>query len=186
MLHLPQDDLLAITRAFLNPDVSRSGLPPCPRRHGASNLNALKPKEIETLSKEFTDRLFSARHREPTGKHEFDQLCHELQIDYRLTKPRSPQPTVIVESFNGRIADKLKTNRFVSGKDLEQPIMRYVTLYNTQFPQPALGSRNPIQAMMDWHRSNPNLFVRKSGNRPKCDQYVASYTTSLIYLIHQS
>lgn len=41
---LPLDDLLAVTRKFLNPDVSRSGLDRCLCRHGVSNLNALRPK----------------------------------------------------------------------------------------------------------------------------------------------
>ncbi len=91
--------------------------------------------------KEFTDRLFASRHREPTGHHEFYKLCDELDIEHRLTKPRSPQTNGMVERFNGRIADVLKTQRFVSGEDLEQTIMRYVALYNTQFPQSALGSR---------------------------------------------
>jgi transposase-like protein len=44
MLLLPLDDLLAVTREFLNPDVSRSGLDRCLRRHGVSNLNTLRPK----------------------------------------------------------------------------------------------------------------------------------------------
>jgi hypothetical protein len=44
MLLLPLDDLLAVCREFLNPDVSRSGLDRCLRRHGVSNLNALRPK----------------------------------------------------------------------------------------------------------------------------------------------
>jgi hypothetical protein len=44
MLLLPLDDLLAVAREFLNPDVSRSGLDRCLRRHGVSNLNALRPK----------------------------------------------------------------------------------------------------------------------------------------------
>ncbi|MDO6588619.1 IS481 family transposase, partial [Salipiger sp. 1_MG-2023] len=43
-LLLPLDDLLAVVREFLNPDVSRSGLDRCLRRHGAGNLRALKPK----------------------------------------------------------------------------------------------------------------------------------------------
>jgi len=38
------DDLLAVCREFLNPAVSRSGLDRCLRRHGVSNLNALRPK----------------------------------------------------------------------------------------------------------------------------------------------
>ncbi|MBK8640447.1 MAG: hypothetical protein IPN92_19975 [Chromatiaceae bacterium] len=43
-LLLPLDDLLAVTREFLNPDVSRSGLDRCLRRHGVSNLQALIPQ----------------------------------------------------------------------------------------------------------------------------------------------
>ncbi|MCW8183058.1 IS481 family transposase, partial [Verminephrobacter eiseniae] len=44
-LLLPLDDLLAVTREFLCPDVSRSGLDRCLRRHGVGNLDALKPRE---------------------------------------------------------------------------------------------------------------------------------------------
>ena len=247
MLLLPLDDLLAIAREFLNPDVSRSGLDRCLRRHGVSNLNALKPKEppaarkgfkayqpgflhvdvkylpqmpeetkrrylfvaidratrwvfvrimpaktaanarrfLRDLSracpikiskiltdngKEFTDRLFASRAREATGKHEFDQVCVELGVEHRLTKPKSPQTNGMAERFNGRIADVLKTNRFNSSEDLEQTIMRYVTLYNTQFPQSALGSRTPMQAMKDWHKSNPKLFIKRPTNHPGCDR----------------
>ena len=36
------DDLLAVVREFLNPDVSRSGLDRCLRRHGVGNLRDLK------------------------------------------------------------------------------------------------------------------------------------------------
>ena len=38
------DDLLAVVREFLNPDVSRSGLDRCLRRHGVGNLRDLKGK----------------------------------------------------------------------------------------------------------------------------------------------
>lgn len=36
------DDLLALVREFLNPDVSRSGLDRCLRRHGVGNLRDLQ------------------------------------------------------------------------------------------------------------------------------------------------
>ena len=162
------DDLLAVVREFLNPDVSRSGLDRCLRRHGVGNLRDLKVKDarpkhsgfkayepgyihidvkylpqmedqtsrrylfvaidratrwvfiriynnktaanarrflrdleracpirIRTIltdnGKEFTDRLFGLRKRIATGKHEFDRLCTELNIEHRLTPPRSPQ-----------------------------------------------------------------------------------------------
>ena len=45
-LLLPLDDLLAVTREFINPGVSRSGLDRCLRRHEVSDLKSLQP-EIE-------------------------------------------------------------------------------------------------------------------------------------------
>lgn len=45
LLLLPLDDLLVVTREFINPAVSRSGLDRCLRRHGVSNLKDLIPKE---------------------------------------------------------------------------------------------------------------------------------------------
>ena len=44
-LLLPLDDLLAVTREFLNAGVSRSGLDRCLRRHGISDLKALLPRD---------------------------------------------------------------------------------------------------------------------------------------------
>ena len=241
MLLLPLDDLLAVAREFLNPDVSRSGLDRCLRRHRVSNLNALRPKtpaephkafktyepgflhvDVKYLpqmadettrrylfvaidratrwvfvrimpaktaanarrflrdlhracpiriakiltdnGKEFTDRLFASRARAPSGEHEFDLLCTELGIEHRLTPPKSPQTNGMVERFNGRISDVLKTNRFDSALDLEQTLMRYVHLYNTQLPQSALGSRTPMKTMKDWHQSHPQLFVKSPRN----------------------
>lgn len=52
---------------------------------------------------EFTDRLFASRAREPSGQHEFDQLCAALGIEHRLTPVRSPQTNGMVERFNGPI-----------------------------------------------------------------------------------
>ncbi len=52
-LLLPLDDLLAVTREFICPHVSRSGLDRCLRRHGAGNLNALKPQQPAQAYKAF-------------------------------------------------------------------------------------------------------------------------------------
>ena len=116
-------------------------------------LHKAYPLKIHKLlsdnGKEFTDRLFASRKRQPTGQHEFDQLCQALCIEHRLTKPRTPKTNGMVERFNGRIADVLKTHRFQSGQDLEQTLMRYVALYNHQLPQSALKSKTPIQPMKD-------------------------------------
>jgi transposase InsO family protein len=119
--------------------------------------------------KEFTDRLFASRERQPTGNHEFDQLCQELGIEHRLTKPRTPQTNGMVERFNGRISDVLKTNHFNSAEDLEQTLLRYAALYNHQLPQSALKSKTPMQAMKDWYHSHPHLFNKRPYDRPGCD-----------------
>ena len=248
MLLLPLDDLLAVTREFLCPQATRSGLDRCLRRHGVGNLNDLKPKEpaqphkafksyapgfihidvkylpqmpnetsrrylfvaidratrwvfvqikshktaaaarsflnaldkacpikmqkiLTDNGKEFTDRLFASRERQATGNHEFDQLCQALNIEHRLTKPRTPRTNGMVERFNGRIADVLKTHRFTSGEDLEQTIMRYVALYNHQLPQSALRSKTPMRAMKDWYASHPHLFVKRPYDHPGCNSY---------------
>lgn len=230
------------------PEATRSGLDRCLRRHGAGNLNALKPaqpapasktfkayepgylhldlkylpqmqdessrrylfvaidratrwvfvqikknktaasakaflnavhkacpmriqKVLTDNGKEFTDRLFASRARQPTGEHEFDQLCASLGIEHRLTKPRTPRTNGMVERFNGRIADVLRSHRFHSAEDLEQTLLRYVALYNHQFPQSALKSRTPLQAMKDWYAKRPDLFVKRPYDHPGCDIY---------------
>jgi len=47
-----------------------------------------------------------------------------------------PQTNGMVERFNGRIEHSPQSHRFQSGEDLEQTILRYVHLYNTQPPKP--------------------------------------------------
>jgi transposase InsO family protein len=126
-------------------------------------------KLLTDNGKEFTDRLFASRERQPTGNHEFDQLCSALGIEHRLTKPRTPRTNGMVERFNGRIADVLKTHRFNSALDMEHTLMRYVALYNHQLPQSALSSKTPIQAMKDWYDSHPQLFVKRPYDRPGSD-----------------
>src|SRR6218665_3451005 len=42
-------------------------------------------------------------------------------MEQRLTKPRTPRTSGMVERFDGRIADVLKTHRFNSREVMEQP-----------------------------------------------------------------
>jgi hypothetical protein len=46
MALLPLDDLVAVVREFINPEVSRAGLDRCLRRHGVGNLRVLQAKEL--------------------------------------------------------------------------------------------------------------------------------------------
>lgn len=88
--------------------------------------------------KEFMDRLFASRARQPSGNH---QLCQALGIEHRLIQPRTPRTNSMARRFNGRISDVLKTDRFNSALDLEQTLLRYIALYNHQLPQSALKSQ---------------------------------------------
>jgi transposase InsO family protein len=80
-----------------------------------------------------------------------------------------PQTNGMVERFNGRIEDVLQSHRFQSSEDLEQTILRYVALYNSQLPQSALASRTPMQAMKDWHKLRPELFKKQPYYLTGCD-----------------
>jgi transposase InsO family protein len=86
--------------------------------------------------KEFTDRLFASRERQATGNHEFDQVCQELGVEQRLTKPRTPQTNGMVERFNSRISDVLKTNHVNSAEYLEQTLLRYAALQTISYRSP--------------------------------------------------
>ncbi len=67
----------------------------------------------------------------------------------------------MVGRFNGRIEEILQSHHFRSGEELENTLHRYVWFYNQQFPQSALGSKPPLQAMKDWHKVNLKVFRKK-------------------------
>ncbi len=189
---LSLDDLLIVAREFLNPDLSRAALDRCLRRHGVSDLQALKheqagepvepghkplkdyvpgfvhvdvkylPQMADESSrgflkklierppfhvtqvatdngKEFTDRFAATGEREPAGRRPFDRLCADHGIEHRLIRPKRPQTNGngLVERFNGRIADLLRTRRFDSGAHLQYTLRDYQLLYNHHIGQKA-------------------------------------------------
>ncbi|MFN3612256.1 IS481 family transposase [Tepidimonas sp.] len=194
-LWLSLNDLLAVMREFVNPQVSRSGLDRCLRRHGVSNLRALQPQgpkakhgtfavyepgdvhidvsaqaaraflaalakacpvRIRTIltdhGKAFTDRFVTTGERAPTGPHAFDALCDALGIEHRLTRARRPQTHGMVQRFNGRIEEVLRSHHL---------------------PQSALHARTPMQAMKERYEQRPDLFQKRPHNLPGHDSYRA-------------
>ncbi len=154
------------------------------------DLERACPMRIRTIltdnAKEFTDRLFGLRKRAPTGEHEFDKLCADLDIDHRLTPPKSPQTNGMVERFNGRIEEVLQSHHFRSGEELEATLHRYVWLYNQQLPQSALGSRSPLQAMKDWYTIKPKLFKKRTYYLQGCDKEISNEVVSSLETIRGS
>ena len=253
-LLLPTDDLLAVTREFINPAVSRAGLGRCLRRHGVSNLRDLivvqegeKPaakksfkdyepgflhidikylpqmpdetarrylfvaidratrwvymgiyadqtdssstdflakvkaacpvKIVKLLTdngSQFTDRFTSKEkdcegNRIPSGKHVFDVLCKQWEIEHRLIPPRHPQTNGMVERFNGRISEIVNQTRFGCAAELESTLQNYVKIYNHNIPQRALNHQTPVEALKKWRKDKPELFVKRVYNQAGLD-----------------
>jgi IS30 family transposase len=131
-------------------------------------LVAACPFKIEKLltdnGKEFTDRFTAQGEREPTGRHAFDRECAKHGIEHRLIPPGHPQTNGMVERFNGRIADLLKSTHFRTAAELSTALGHYHDLYNGHIPQRALGHVSPIQALKNWREKQPALFVREVNN----------------------
>lgn len=249
---LSLDDLLIVAREFLNPDLSRAALDRCLRRHGVSDLQALKHEQagepvepghkpfkdyvpgfvhvdvkylpqmadepsrgylfvaidrasrwvylevrrsktaeaargflkklierapfhvthvVTDNGKEFTDRFAATGERKPTGRHPFDRLCADHGIEHRLIRPKRPQTNGMVERFNGRIADLLRTRRFGSGEHLKDTLQDYQRLYNHQIGQKALGHRTPVETLKAWQQERPDLFRKHVYKQPGPDNY---------------
>ncbi|CAB4243185.1 protein of unknown function [Methylacidimicrobium sp. AP8] len=114
--------------------------------------------------KEFTDQVFGQEPKDATGSHEFDALCQALGIEHRLTKPKSPRTNGMVERFNGRLAQILRTHHFQSSLDLKTTLHRYAWLYNEHHPQKSLNHQTPLQALKTWQQSHPHLFQKAVRN----------------------
>lgn len=91
----------------------------------------------------------------------FDKVGTGMGIEHRLAPPRHPQTNGMVERFNGRISELLQQTRFDSHADLEKTLHNYLKLYNRHIPQRAIGSKTPIQALKEWQRQKPQLFVKR-------------------------
>lgn len=130
----------------------------------------VKVKKILTDNdKCFTNRFTSQGERTPTGEHDFDQRCEEAGIEHRLIKPRHPATNGMVERFNGRIADVLRTHHFDSSETLSRTIKRYVYLYNHHIRQKALDHQTPIEALKVWQKKAPELFRKRVINHAGSD-----------------
>jgi hypothetical protein len=48
---------------------------------------------------------------------------------------------------------------------LEKTLLNYLKLYNHHIPQRVTGAKTAIQALKEWQKTNPELFVKRV-----CDQ----------------
>ena len=71
----------------------------------------------------------------------------------------------MVERFNGRLEQVLRSHHFNSADDLEKTLRRFVWLYNQHLPQKALNHEAPVQALKRWRSSHPQLFLKAVRNQ---------------------
>ena len=126
-------------------------------------------KVLTDNGKEFTDRFSARGEGTPTGNHPFDRACKDHGIEHRLIKPYTPRTKGMVERFNGRIADIIKTSRFASSTELEKGLLTYADTYVRMIPQKALGHKTPLEALHHWHEKAPECFRARPPNFPRPD-----------------
>ena len=121
---------------------------------------------------EFTDRFGGARwhrRRHGTGRHAFDRVCARHGIKHKLTKPYTPQTNGMVERFNRRLAEALRSvptngknsgrNRFHSHADRNAFIHNTVDAYNRTRLK-CLGYKAPLQALNNLTEHNTKAGIQ--------------------------
>ncbi len=139
-----------------------------PRRDGDTATGFLSrflthfPHQVHTIltdnGSEFTDRFAvdmkdKPRDR-PSGRHPFDRICVQHNIDHRLTKPYRPQTNGLVERFNRRIVEAIGQQPkrgiahrlFASHSDRDAFLNRFVSDYNRTRLK-CLGYLAPLQVL---------------------------------------
>jgi transposase InsO family protein len=147
------------------------------------------PHHVHTIltdnGSEFTDRfavdMKDKPHDRPSGRHPFDRVCAEQQIEHRLTKPYRPQTNGLVERFNRRIAEAIGRQPkrgiahrlFASHADRDDFLYRFIHDYNRTRLK-CLGYLAPLQAL-----NNPPTPNTKAGTqtwlRMRCLAWVPAF-----------
>jgi len=146
-------------------------------RHAAAPMKITKL--LTDNGTQFTDR-FTAKGKQPSGTHAFDEACAGLGIEHRLCPPRHPQTNGMVERFNGRISELPGQTRFDTAGELEKGLLAYLLIYNAHIPQRALGHQTPLQAVEKWRAEKPDLFVETVYNQAGLDTYCSLDTYAMV------
>jgi transposase InsO family protein len=88
-------------------------------------------------------------------------VCAELNIDHRLIPPKHPQTNGMVERFNGRISQVVKTTYFSNADEMITILNQYMKTYNNHIIQRNLEHLTPVQALKKWYCEKPELFRKR-------------------------
>jgi hypothetical protein len=75
----------------------------------------------------------------------------------------------MVERFNGRLEQVLRSHHFNRADSLEATLHRDVWLYNEHPPRKATQHITPVEARKRWQQFHPHLFWKSARKRPGLD-----------------
>lgn len=114
---------------------------------------SLFPGKIKYLltdnGKEFTDK-YSINRKTPSGKHILDILCKKEGIEHRLSPAFHPQTNGMVERFNRRISELLRSYKVMNSKELNLLLLKYKNTYDTIIKQKSLGWKTPEEKLKEY------------------------------------
>ena len=137
------DDLLAVVREFLNPDVSRSGLDRCLRCHGVGNLRDLKVKTARPKHSGF--KAYEPGYIHIDLKY-LPQMANETSRRYLFVAIDRATRWVFIRIYNNKTAANAR--RFL--RDLERAcpirIRTILTDNGKEFTDRIFGLRKRVQS----------------------------------------
>ena len=143
---------------------------------------------------EFTDRFGDARWRKRdrgTGAHPFDQVCQSHGVRHKLTRPYRPQTNGMVERFNRRLAEVIRSrapladnagrNRFNDHDQRNGFILTFVNDYNRTRLR-CLGHKAPAEVLNNLPGHNTKAGTQETGRYSISRAKTAAARSSLVTL----
>ena len=96
----------------------------------------------------------------------FEDVCRDLGVEHRKTKPYTPKTNGMVERFNGRVQRQVLGILVASHRELEHLLAGFQLAYNGR-PQRALNARSPEQVVRERLAADSSLVNR--GHRSTAD-----------------
>jgi transposase InsO family protein len=124
---------------------------------------------------EFTDRFGDSRwhqSRRPSGNHAFDQACRRHGIAHRLTRPYHPQTNGMVERFNRRLAEAIRSqpasgnagkNKFATHAQRDAFLRAFIESYNKTRLR-CLAYKAPAQLLANLTGHNTEAGIHRSAS----------------------
>ena len=92
----------------------------------------------------------------------------------------------MAQRFNGRFSELVNQTRFASAHELQTTLEHYLKTYNHHIPQRALHHQTPVQALKDWQRKKPALFVKRVYEQSGLDNRAIPATPTAAHVISAS